>query len=52
MWIRYRVGARSEAMVAWKAEAWTGFACKNCGAPLAVQQEIDASKSGDRAVRG
>jgi RNase P subunit RPR2 len=43
---------RPEAMVAGKAEEWMGFACKKCSAPLAVQLLADASKSGDRAVRG
>jgi RNase P subunit RPR2 len=39
-------------MVAGKAEGWMGFACKKCGAPLAVHQLNDASKSADHAARG
>ena len=35
-----------------KAEGWLGFACKKCGAPLAVQQLNDASKSRDLTARG
>ena len=34
------------------AEGWLGFACKKCGAPLAVQQSNDASKSGEKSARG
>jgi hypothetical protein len=32
-------------MAAEKADVWMGFACKKCGAPLAVQRVTDASKS-------
>jgi RNase P subunit RPR2 len=39
-------------MVAGKAEGWMGFACRKCGAPLAVQHVNDASTSSDLATRG
>ena len=39
-------------MVDGKTEEWMGFACKKCGAPLAVQRSKGASKSGEKAARG
>jgi hypothetical protein len=39
-------------MAAEKADVWMGFACRQCGAPLAVQRVTEASKSSDRAARG
>jgi hypothetical protein len=35
-----------------KANEWMGFACAECGTPLAVQRSNTASKSGERAPRG
>jgi len=35
-----------------QAEWWMGFACKQCGAPLAIQRSNDASKSGQHSARG
>jgi RNase P subunit RPR2 len=35
-----------------QSEWWMGFACKQCSAPLAVQQSNDASKSAKHAARG
>jgi RNase P subunit RPR2 len=31
---------------------WLGFACKACGAPLAIQRPNQASTAGDRPSRG
>jgi RNase P subunit RPR2 len=39
-------------MIEKKAEAWMGFPCKKCGAPLAVQRSKAASKSGEHAAKG
>jgi predicted nucleic-acid-binding Zn-ribbon protein len=35
-----------------KQKWWLGFACKKCGAPLAVQRLDDPSKSGALAAAG
>ena len=35
-----------------QAEWWVGFACKQCGAPFAVQRSQDASKSGTHSAKG
>ena len=35
-----------------QAQWWIGFACKQCKAPLAVQQSNDASKLAKKAERG
>lgn len=35
-----------------KPQEWMGFACKKCGAPLAVRRSDSASKSGDKSARG
>jgi predicted nucleic-acid-binding Zn-ribbon protein len=41
-----------EMMTDKQAEWWMGFACKKCGASLAVQRSNDASKSGQHPARG
>ena len=41
-----------EMMTDKQAESWMGFACKQCGAPLAIQRSDDASKSGQHSARG
>jgi RNase P subunit RPR2 len=33
-------------------EWWVGFACKQCGAPFAVERSQDASKSGTHSAKG
>jgi len=43
---------RQKVTVEENAEGWMGFACKKCGAPLAVQRSRDRSKPGDHAARG
>jgi len=33
-------------------QAWVGFVCKECGAPLAVHRSTTASKAPERSTRG
>jgi RNase P subunit RPR2 len=33
-------------------QAWVGFICKGCGAPLAVHQSNNGSRPGERSIRG
>jgi len=47
-----RAGGRHDVMVEENAAGWMGFACKKCGAPLAVQRSRDRSKPGDHAASG
>jgi RNase P subunit RPR2 len=35
-----------------RADAWLGFACKKCHAPVAVQRCEPASRAGEKAARG
>jgi RNase P subunit RPR2 len=42
----------SRSAVPVSEEAWVGFVCKECGAPLAVHRSNNASKAGERSARG
>jgi hypothetical protein len=33
-------------------QAWVGFVCRDCGAPLAVHRSNNGSKAGERSTRG
>ena len=33
-------------------QAWVGFLCKDCGAPLAIHRSNNGSRSGERSTRG
>jgi RNase P subunit RPR2 len=33
-------------------QAWVGFVCRDCGAPLAVHRSNNGSKAGERSLRG
>lgn len=33
-------------------EAWVGFSCRDCGAPLAVHRSNNGSRPGERSTRG
>jgi hypothetical protein len=33
-------------------QAWVGFICKGCGAPLALHRSANGSKPGERSTRG
>ena len=34
------------------AQAWVGFICRGCGAPLALHQSNNGSRPGERSIRG
>ena len=33
-------------------EAWVGFLCRDCGAPLSVHRSNNGSRPGERSTRG
>ena len=43
-------GGRTTAVAS--DQAWVGFVCKDCGAPVALHRSANGSKPGERSSRG